>query len=77
MLSGNNYGVNTHRLVVFVILHGNLSFSVRTKMGENAAFTHFLKFFCELVRKGDGERHELGCFVACVAEHHSLVTGAV
>ena len=67
--------VHTHCLAV-LILHGHLRFAVGTQIGQRAVLAHLGELLGELVRQRDRQRHQLGRFVAGVAEHHALVAGA-
>ena len=58
------------------IMHGDLRFGVRAQPGQPAVAGHFALPLHQTVRIMDGRRHEIGGFVAGVAEHQALVACA-
>ena len=75
MLRRNNDCVHTHGNIV-VIFDGDLGLSVRTQIGKRTVFAHGGQLFGKGVRKGDRQRHQLRCFIARIAENHTLVARA-
>ena len=75
MLRTQHDRVNTNRLVLLIILDGDLRFAVRTKIG------HLLTFLADTrecidqrVRQIQRQRHVVIRLVRRVTEHHALVT---
>ena len=77
VLGGDNDGVNADGAALLVVLDRDLALSVGAEVIDKALLSDLGKAHCELVSKGDGQRHKLRRFVAGVAEHHALVAGAV
>ena len=73
VLAGNDHGVHTHGLVVFIVLHGDLALAVRTQIIHLAVLAHFGQALGQLVSQADGHGHQLGGLIAGIAEHHALV----
>ena len=65
-----------HRHVVLV-LDRDLGLAVGPEKVDLARLAHVGEALGELVRVGDGRRHELGGLVGRVAEHEALVAGAL
>ena len=76
MLRGDNDRFQSRRLPVLVVLYGDLCLSVRTKIFERPVLADLCQLKGKLLREGDWIRHKLRSLIRCVAEHHSLVTGA-
>ena len=72
MLRRDNDGIDINRLAG-LIGNGDLCLSVRTQIGELAAFAHVREAACQLVREHRRERHVLGRLVRRIAEHHALI----
>ena len=77
VLGGDDDRVDAHRAVVLVVLHSDLGLAVRTEIVERAVLAHLGQTARHFMRERDGQRHKLARFVAGVAEHHALVSGAV
>ena len=83
-LFGGNVGAvlrgNHHRLDalghVAHVFHADLALAVGPQEVQHALAAHLGKPPHQLVRHHDGQRHQLGRFVAGVAEHQALVAGA-
>ncbi len=75
VLGGDDNGVHPLDRVP-VVLHGDLGLAVGAQVFQGAIFAHSGQLFGQLVGQGDGQRHQLGGFVAGIAEHHALVPGA-
>ena len=60
-----------------VIFHGDLAFGVGAQPVHLTAFSDACEGSAEAVREHDGSGHEFWGFGARVAEHDSLVTGAL
>ena len=76
MLRGDNDRFQSRRLPVLVVLYGDLCLSVRTKIFERSVLADLCQLKGKLLCEGDRIRHKLRSLIRCVAEHHSLVTGA-
>ena len=72
MLCGNDDGVDVHRLVVRVF-DRHLRFSVGTQISQRAVLTDLGELSRQRMRKVDRQRHQNGCFVTGIAEHHALI----
>ena len=77
VLGGDDDRVDARGAVVLVVLHSDLGLAVRTEIVERAVLAHLGQTARHFMRERDGQRHELARFVAGVAEHHALVSGAV
>ena len=75
VLSGDEDRIDSLNLVT-VVLHGHLSFAVRSEICESAVLSHVCKSLCQLVSKRNRHRHKLRRFVAGKAEHDALVSRA-
>jgi hypothetical protein len=75
VLGGNDDGVDAGGFAVDVF-DADLALAVRTEKVQLAGAAHVAQLPHQLVGHHDGERHQLGSFVACVAEHHALVARA-
>ena len=75
MLRRNHHGIDSNRAAVG-ILDGNLGFGVGAEEIHFVLLADLSDFMSELVSKLNGHGHQLGCFIARVAEHHALVSGA-
>ena len=58
------------------VFHADLALAVGAEEIQSALAAHLRKPPHQLVRHHDGQRHQLGRFVAGEAEHHALVAGA-
>ena len=76
VLGGDDDRIDADRLVVLVVLHGDLGLAVGPEVGKGATLADFRKALAQLVRQENGSRHVVGIFVAGVAEHHALIAGA-
>ena len=76
VLAADDHGVDPHGLVVGIVLNRDLALAVRAKIGELAILAHFGQTRSQLVRQRNGCRHQLGCFVGGIAEHHALIARA-
>ncbi|MBA7470111.1 hypothetical protein ES707_05388 [subsurface metagenome] len=68
--------MNAFGSIVF-IFDCYLIFSVGSQPGEFFTLAHFFQPSCNSMCKLDWHRHKLWCFAAGIAEHQSLVTGAL
>ena len=78
MLRGDDNGLDALGLALVAVLDGYLALGIGTQV------THLFlllanagKLLQEDMRQGDGQRHQLGCLVAGIAEHHALVARAL
>ena len=76
VLGGKHNGIDPHRLPIFIIFDRDLAFAIRPEVVEHAVLAHLGQTLGQLMRQRDGQRHQLGCFIARVAEHHALVARA-
>ena len=74
VLAGDDHGVHTHGLAV-LIFDRNLTLAVRAQVAEGSVLTDLGQALGQLVGQTDGQRHQLGRFIAGIAEHHALITG--
>ncbi len=58
------------------IPHGHLGLTVRAQVVKDLGLTHGREPLGETVSEVDRHRHQLGCLVAGITEHHALVTSA-
>ena len=77
MLGRDDHGVHAHGLAVLVVFDGDLALGVGAQVGQLLLLTQLGQLDQQLVAEGDGQRHQLGGFVAGVAEHQALVAGAL
>ena len=75
MLRGNDDGIHTDRLAVF-IFYSDLRLAVRTEIGQFTGFSDFCQTACQTVRQCDRHRQIFRRFVRCIAEHHPLIACA-
>ena len=75
VLGGEHHGVNGHRTAVLVA-YGDLALAVGAQVGQQALLAHLGQAAGEPVGQGNGHGHQLGGFVAGVAEHHALISRA-
>ncbi len=73
MLGGEHHCFQSEGLSVFIILHGNLTLSVRTKIRQRAVLAHLGKLSGQLVGKGNRIRHIFFRLIGRVTEHHTLI----
>ena len=76
MLGGEDDGVDTGDFVVFVA-EGDLRFGIRAQPRQHAVAAHFRLPLDQAVRVGNWRGHQGRRFVAGVAEHQTLVAGAL
>ena len=76
VLRGDNHVRDAHGLVVFV-LNGDLAFGVGSEPIDLAGFPDARQFPPKLVGIHDRRGHQLGGFGAGIAEHETLVAGAL
>ena len=76
VLRGDQDRLEPDRAAVLV-LECDLGLPVGTEIRQHAGLAHLGQTFGEAVGEPDRHRHEIGRLVACVAEHHSLVAGAL
>ena len=76
MLRGQHHRFQTDRLVVLVA-QGDLAFRIRAQPGQLAVLAHLSLALDQAVRQGDRRRHQHVGFVGGVAEHQSLIPGAL
>ena len=72
VLAGNNNSIHAHGFAV-IVFYGNLALAIRAQIIHHAILTHFGQALGQLVGQADGQRHQLGGFVAGITEHHTLV----
>ena len=75
VLGGEHHGVDAVGLAVY-IAHRHLRFRVGAQEGQAAVLAQLGLALDQAVRVVNGRGHQLGRFVAGVAEHQALVTGA-
>ena len=75
MLGGDQDRVDGHRQVVLVH-HAHLGLAVGQQVAQGAVVAHFSQATCQAVGEADRQRHQLGRFIAGIAEHDSLVARA-
>ena len=57
------------------IFHRHLRFAVGAQIRQDAFRAHGGEPLGQLVGKLDRQRHKQGCFIAGIAEHHTLIAG--
>ena len=77
MLGGDNHSVDTDRVVILVIFHGDLTLPVRAHVGDQAALADLCHLEAELLGQRQRQGHQLRRLIAGVAEHHTLIARAV
>ncbi len=60
---------------VFIVRDRHLRFGIGTQPREGVVFAQLLEFLNDLVRQGDGQRHQFGGVVAGMSEHNPLIPG--
>ena len=73
MLSRDDDGFKAPGLPIGPVDHRDLRFAVREDKGDGPGFAGLCELVGQLIRKGDGQRHEVVRLIAGVAEHHTLV----
>ena len=76
VLGGDQHRAQTNRAPVFVV-EGDLGFAVGAEVGHRAVFTDLGQLFGHAMGQPDRQGQEIGCLIAGVAEHHSLIAGAL
>ena len=77
MLGGQHHRIHAHGLAALIVLHRDLGLAVGTQVVHQTGLTHLGQLLGHLVRKRDGQRHQLRRFIAGITEHHALIAGAV
>ena len=77
MLRGDHHRIYTHRAPILIILHRNLSLSIRAQIVNNIGLSNFRQAHRQLVGQRDRQRHQLRGLIAGIAEHHALIAGPV
>ena len=78
VLCGEHYRVYAQWLACVAVFNGYLAFGVGTQVGHLLTlFAYACQLLQENMRQRDGQRHVFACLVACVAEHHTLVSGTL
>ena len=75
MLGGDDDGLKARGLPVGPVAHRDLRFPVGEDKGDGPCFAGLCELVGQLIRKGDGQGHQVHGIVAGVAEHHALVPG--
>ncbi len=76
VLGGQHDGVDTHHLAAFVAA-GDLGFRIRTQPRQQAVLARLGLALDQAVREADRRGHQHVGLVAGIAEHQTLVTGAL
>ena len=76
MLGGDQHRLEAYRLAVLVV-EGHLGLAVGPQVREHPHPAHLGQTLGQAVGQPDGQGHEVVGLVARVAEHHSLVAGAL
>ena len=76
VLGGNDHVGDAHRLVVDV-LDGHLAFGIGPQPFDRAGLAHAGQLAAQLVGIHDGRGHQFRRFIGRIAEHQSLVAGAL
>ncbi len=76
VLGGNDHRIDAFWLIVGIVFHRDLRFSVGPQIRQLAALAHFGKTHRQFVGQRDGGGHEIVVLVACIPEHHALVARA-
>ena len=76
VLGGDDDGVDTLGLTIPLIFHRYLRFAIRQDKGDGSILAGLGELVGHLVRKHDGQGHQLRGFVAGIAEHHALIARA-
>ncbi len=77
VLGRNDDGVHAHGLAVRIVFDGHLALGIGTDPRHLAGLAQVGQLAHDPVGQDDRQRHQLGGFVAGVAEHHALVAGAL
>src|SRR5205823_12917745 len=75
VLGGNDDGVNAGGPVAD-IFNADLALAIGTQEIQDALAARVREAAHQLVRHHNGKRHQLGGFIASIAKHEALVTGA-
>ena len=76
MLGGDDNRLETDRLVVLIVLDGDLRLAVSAEIRKRAVLAHLGQSAGQLVCEVDGIRHVFRRLVGGIAEHHALIAGA-
>ena len=76
MLGRNDDSLQTDRLIVLIIFHGNLALAVRTEVGKSTVLAHLGQLLRQLMCQRNSIRHVLLGFVGRITEHHALIARA-
>ena len=74
---GGNDDISDGRRLAILVEHRDLALGVRAQPADLPALAQPREFPAQAVRKHDRCRHELGSFVARVAEHQPLIPGTL
>ena len=78
VLRGNHDGIDALGFTFVGILHGNLTFRVRTQISHHLPFlTNLSQGLHQTVRQIQGNRHIVFGLVRGITEHHSLIAGTL
>ena len=78
VLRGNHDGIDALGFTFVGILHGDLTFRVRTQIGHLLPFlTNLSQGLHQTVGKVERNRHIVFGLVRGITEHHSLIAGAL
>ena len=77
MLGRQHHGVHPNGLAVLIVLHGDLGLAIGAQIVNQALLAHICQALGHFLRNGDRQGHQLRGLIAGVAEHHTLVAGAV
>ena len=76
VLGGDKHRIHPHRLTVLVF-YRHLGFTVRPQIGKRPLLADLGQLLGQLMRQRDGQGHQLGRFVAGIAEHHALIPAPI
>ena len=76
VLGGDDNRLETDRLIVLIVLDGNLRLAVCAEIRKRTVLAHLGQPAGQLVCEIDGIRHVFRRLVGGIAEHHALIAGA-
>ena len=77
MLRGDQHRIHTHRPIIIVVFDSDLGLAIRAQMRHDALVANLRQTVGKTMRQIDRQRHIHVGLIRGVAEHHTLVAGAL
>ena len=76
VLRGNHHCMHASRFGP-VVFHRHLCFAIGTQIRKPFVLANLSEFCHQLVRQGNGQRHQYRCFSTRISKHHPLIARAL